>query len=177
MTRWLVNAAIVVATVAATELLAHAVHRYVMHGWGWGWHRSHHEPRTGWLERNDWYALIFAAIAVALIVLDAQAFGPPYWIGIGMTLYGALYFFVHDIVTHRRWRMRGFSRSTSPRSIYLRRLVQAHRLHHAVRGRDGGVSFGFLYAPPARVLKTRLESSTRAGARIRSGPQARGEHG
>lgn len=169
MTRWLLNLAIVAATVAATELLAHTVHRYVMHGWGWSWHSSHHEPHTGWLERNDWYALIFAAVAVALILLDAQAFGPMYWIGIGMTVYGALYFFVHDIVTHRRWRVRGSGTGAGPRHAYLKRLVQAHRMHHAVRGRDGGVSFGFLYAPPVRVLKARLASRTQAG--VGAGPR------
>ena len=178
MNHWLVNTGIVVATVGATELVAHAVHRYVMHGWGWGWHRSHHEPSTGWLERNDWYALIFAAAAVVLMVIDARAYGPMYWIGVGMTVYGALYFVVHDIVTHRRWRMHGSNRRAGPRSAYLRRLVQAHRMHHAVRGRDGGVSFGFLYAPPVRMLKAKLQQGSHARSRLAAGPAARrGEHG
>jgi beta-carotene 3-hydroxylase len=45
-----------------------------------------------------------------------------------------------------------------PHSGYLKRLVQAHRLHHAVKGREGCVSFGFLYAPPVARLRDELRS-------------------
>jgi beta-carotene 3-hydroxylase len=38
----------------------------------------------------------------------------------------------------------------------MKRIVQAHRLHHAVEEREGAVSFGFLWAPPAERLKARL---------------------
>lgn len=144
---------VVVATVGCTEILATLVHRHVMHGFGWGWHRSHHEPRTGRLEKNDLYAVAFAALACALMVLDGGRHGSTYWVGIGMTAYGVLYFFVHDWVTHQRWPWR-----RTPRRGYLKRLVQAHRLHHAVPGRDGAVSFGFLYAPPVRLLKAQLDA-------------------
>ncbi len=34
---------LVVVTVALMELAAATIHRHVMHGFGWGWHRSHHE--------------------------------------------------------------------------------------------------------------------------------------
>ena len=177
MTAWLVNSAIVVATVGATELLAQAVHRYLMHGCGWWLHRSHHEPRIGWLERNDWYAAIFALIAVALIVADAGAFAPAYWIGVGMTVYGVLYFLVHDVVTHRRWPLLGVPVTGGPRNGYLKRLVQAHRLHHAVRGRDGAVSFGFLYAPPVRVLKAKLAQQSSTHSDVAGGSGAPAKHG
>ncbi|HDS1816292.1 TPA: beta-carotene hydroxylase, partial [Pseudomonas putida] len=43
-----------------------------------------------------------------------------------------------------------------PVSRYLKRLHRAHRLHHAVKGRQGSVSFGFFYAPPVEVLKRQL---------------------
>lgn len=43
-----------------------------------------------------------------------------------------------------------------PRSGYLKRLYQAHRMHHAVEGKDGAVTFGFLYAPPVAALKQQL---------------------
>ena len=125
-----------------------------MHGWGWGWHRSHHLPRTGRLEKNDLYALIFAAVAFALIVSDSARRGAPYWIGVGMTSYGLLYFILHDWMTHQRWPWRRL-----PRSGYLKRLVQAHRLHHATSGRHGAVSFGFLCARPVRELKAQLAAS------------------
>ena len=147
----LINAAILIATVIAMEAVAWALHRYVMHGFGWGWHRSHHEPREGLTERNDLYGLIFGGLALLLILAAGSYSSPLYWVGIGMTVYGFLYFLLHDGLVHRRIPM--------PRRVggsYLKRLVQAHRLHHAVRTKQGGVSFGFLYAPPVRQLKERL---------------------
>ena len=40
----------------------------------------------------------------------------------------------------------------------MKRLVQAHRLHHAMATKHGAVSYGFLYAPPVRVLKAQLKA-------------------
>ncbi|MBV9078686.1 MAG: sterol desaturase family protein [Methylobacteriaceae bacterium] len=144
------------------EAIAALVHRYVMHGPGWGWHRSHHEPHDHLLERNDLYALVFAALACGLFVVGS--FGPLYWVAIGLTLYGFLYFVVHDGMVHRRWPFRYV-----PRRGYLKRLVQAHRLHHAVEGRDGCVSFGFLYAPPVAKLRSKLRG--RPGLNLRASPE------
>lgn len=149
---------IVLASAGAMELVAGLVHRFWMHGPGWGWHRSHHEPGTGGLERNDRYALLFALVAVALFALGHGRWWPLYWVGAGLTLYGLLYALVHDGLVHRRrpwpWRW-------TPRRGYLARLVQAHRLHHALRTRDGGVSFGFLYAAPPARLAARLRAQRR----------------
>lgn len=153
----LVNGAILVGTVLLMEVVAWAVHKYIMHGPGWGWHRSHHVEHEGTLEKNDLYAVLFAGLAL-LLVLFSPGRGPLYWVGIGMSVYGALYFFVHDGLVHQRWPFRYV-----PRNGYLKRLVQAHRLHHAVEGREGGVSFGFLYAPPVRRLKEELR---RGSARL-----------
>jgi beta-carotene 3-hydroxylase len=144
--------AVIIATVAAMEVVAAVVHRHVMHGVGWALHRSHHEPRTGWFEANDLYAVFFALIAIVLIALGAAGRPLLAWIGVGMTAYGVLYALVHDGLVHRRWPFRG-----RPRKGYLARLVEAHHLHHAVRGRDGCVSFGFLWAPPPERLRSELK--------------------
>ena len=154
--QWLIPLCIVVLTVVAMEVTAAAVHRHVMHGAGWSWHRSHHEPTTGTLERNDLYALVFAAISLGLFVAGAT-WPLLWWIGLGMVVYGLLYAFVHDGLVHRR-----FPFLKSPRQGYLKRLVQAHRLHHSVRTREGAVSFGFLYAPPVGDLLDRLRAGKRA---------------
>ena len=149
----LAAATIVLASAAAMEGIAWAVHRYVMHGWGWGWHRSHHEAHDGPFELNDLYAVLFAVLA-ALIFMVASAFWPPlFWVATGMTVYGLLYAVVHDGLVHQRWPFRH-----TPRNPYLKRLVQAHRLHHAVESREGSVSFGFLYAPPVRELTRTLRT-------------------
>ena len=47
----------------------------------------------------------------------------------------------------------------------MKRIVQAHRLHHAVETKAGTVSFGFLYAPPAEMLKAELARRGREGVR------------
>lgn len=151
---WLVRLLIVVASVAAMEIVAAAVHRYVMHGWGWGWHRSHHEAAGPGLERNDLYALIFAASSLLFFSVPAVRWPGLWWVGVGMAVYGLLYAALHDGLVHRRLPFPG-----TPRRGYLKRLVQAHRLHHAVRSREGAVSFGFLYAPPVSGLRQRLRQS------------------
>lgn len=154
MPAWLANSLIVLATVAAMEVVATVTHRHIMHGWGWGWHRSHHEPRTGWFERNDLYALCFAAISIACFGPLSFLVWPGFtWIGLGMAIYGLLYFLLHDGLVHRRLPL------GVPRNAYLKRLVQAHRLHHVVRSREGCVSFGFLYAPPVARLRQELRES------------------
>jgi beta-carotene 3-hydroxylase len=144
---------IVLTTVIGMEVLAWAAHRYIMHGWGWGWHRSHHVPHQGGFEANDLYALVFAGLAVGLFAFASRLWPPLFWVATGMTLYGLLYAFVHDGLVHQRWPFRH-----RPKNPYLRRLVQAHRLHHAVVGREHCVSFGFLYAPPVRSLSAELRS-------------------
>ncbi|WP_447957186.1 sterol desaturase family protein [Vreelandella sp. EE7] len=159
----LLNVLIVLATIAAMEVVATLSHKYIMHGWGWGWHRSHHEPRTGWFELNDLYAVVAAALAIALIAFGTAGAWPLQWIGAGMTAYGMIYFVLHDGLVHKRWPF-----SLIPRRGYLKRLYKAHRLHHAVKGRHDCVSFGFIYAPPVdkleRTLKSRHGQKANAGA-------------
>lgn len=150
---WLLPLMIVLATVVAMELVAAGVHRFVMHGPGWGWHRSHHEERQGLFERNDLYAVVFAGLSVLLFLAGSKV---PllWWAGLGMVVYGLGYALLHDGLVHRRIP---FMRP--PRNGYLKRLVQAHRLHHAVHEREGAVSFGFLYAPPVQRIRARLRSN------------------
>lgn len=145
------NSLVFLATLIGMEGFAFLAHKYVMHGWGWGWHRSHHEPRTGWFEKNDLYAVVFAGVAIVLIALGTGGYHPLDWIGAGMTAYGLLYFVAHDGLVHRRWPF-----SLVPRAGYAKRLYQAHLMHHAVSGKERCVSFGFLYAPSVAKLKAQL---------------------
>ena len=159
---WIFNTLIVLVTAAGREAFAWFAHRYVMHGLGWAWHRSHHLPpgqKKGWFELNDLYAVVFASVAIVLVALGTSGADPLQWIGAGMTLYGLLYFLAHDGLVHQRWAFRWV-----PRSGYLKRLYQAHRLHHSVAGKDDAVSFGFLWAPSPGHLKRRLQDERRRGA-------------
>lgn len=167
----LVNAAVVLATIVAMELIAIFAHKYIMHGWGWKWHASHHAPRTGWFEKNDLYAVVFAGLAIVLIALGTAGHHPLEWIGAGMTAYGLLYFLAHDGLVHRRLPF-GYV----PRNGYLKRLYQAHLLHHAVHGKDDCVSFGFLYAPRVTDLKRELQRR-QAARRAVDTPETTGAEG
>jgi hypothetical protein len=51
----LFNLAVLFGTLVAMEGVGTLAHKYVMHGWGWWLHRSHHEPQLGMLETNDLY--------------------------------------------------------------------------------------------------------------------------
>ena len=151
-----------VLTVVAMEGVAYGVHRWVMHGFGWGLHASHHRPRTGTFEANDLYAAIFAVPSIVLLLGGVRLGWWPgcTWIGAGVAAYGLIYFGFHDWIVHRRLPHRHVARSR-----YMKRIVQAHRLHHVVETREGNVSFGFLVAPRPEALKAALAGRGRAGVR------------
>ena len=159
----LINTLVVLATVVAMEGLAWFVHRYIMHGpIGWGWHKSHHEHTEGWFEVNDLYAVVFTVLAGAIMTFGIAGVWPLHQIGMGLMVYGILYFIVHDGLVHQRWPF-----NYAPKNSYLRRLIRGHQLHHAVHGRDGAVSFGFLYSPKVEHLKAKLRDNRSAMRRRR----------
>ncbi len=133
------------------EGFAWFTHKYVMHGFMWVWHKSHHEPRPGIFELNDMFAVVFAAPAIAGIYLGVHGLPTLLPIGLGITAYGAVYFMFHDGLVHRRYKV-----PMNGKSKFWKRLIQAHRIHHAVGTKEGCVSFGFLIAPPVRQLKAEL---------------------
>jgi beta-carotene 3-hydroxylase len=53
-----------------------------------------------------------------------------------------------------------------PRSGYAKRLVQAHKIHHATIGKEGGVSFGFIFARDPAILKQELKAQREAGVAL-----------
>ena len=158
--------AIVFSTIAAMELVAWGSHKYVMHGFGWAWHRDHHQPHGNRLEKNDLFALVGAAFSIAMfslgspLVMGQDVWAPGTWIGLGVLGYGIIYTLIHDGLVHQRWFR------YVPRGGYARRLVQAHRLHHATLSREGGVSFGFVLARDPQALKRELREQRQAGVAV-----------
>ena len=154
------------ATILAMEVVAYVAHRWVMHGAGWFLHESHHREREGLFELNDLYALIFATPSIILLLGGVQLGWGDWatWVGAGIAAYGAIYFGFHDVIVHRR-----IGHRYVPRSAYMKRIVQAHRLHHATTNKHGSVSFGFLWAPPAEQLKQQLAASQQAEIRAPRG--------
>ena len=156
----LVNLMFVLAAFLAMEWVAWFSHKYVMHGFMWCWHESHHKPRQGVFEKNDLFAVMFALPSIACIYWGNRGVPALLYIGIGIALYGLMYFIFHDVIVHRRIRT-GYV----PRSSYMRRIVEAHWVHHSTQGKDDAVSFGFLYSPPIDQLlkeRDRLQGRVRA---------------
>jgi beta-carotene 3-hydroxylase len=151
-----------IATIIGMEGFAYVAHRWVMHGFGWFLHKSHHRARPGLWELNDLYAVIFAGPSILLLLGGVQwGWGDwATWVGAGIAGYGAIYFGFHDVIVHKRIDARYV-----PRSIYMKRIVQAHRLHHVVETKAGTVSFGFLWAPRPEDLKAELKRRGNAGVR------------
>ena len=165
----LVPTLIVIATVLAMEWVAWASHKYVMHGPGWAWHRDHHEPHDKVLEKNDLYGLVGAVMSISMfalgspLVVGEAAWWPATWTGVGILGYGIIYTLIHDGLVHQRYFR------IVPKRGYAKRLVQAHKLHHATVGKEGGVSFGFVFAGRPERLKAELRRQRQAGeARFRS---------
>jgi beta-carotene 3-hydroxylase len=137
-------------TLLLMEPLTAALHRIVFHGFGMGWHRSHHAPPRGALEANDLYPLTFGVATIAVLSVGVWVGGGAVLvpIGVGITAYGVAYLVVHDVVIHRRlpW-------PTIPDGVG-RRLRAAHNVHHLY----SGPPFGFL----APVVPRRLGEQARA---------------
>lgn len=140
----LVNVAIALLTLVLMEGVAWLTHKYIMHGIMWRWHHSHHNHHDGFFEVNDLFSVLFSVAAVATVVVGLEV--PSLWflapIGAGITLYGIGYFVFHDIIVHRRIKVK-----VPTKHPYLQRIMRAHYVHHQVHTRDGAEAFGFLYAP------------------------------
>jgi len=158
--------ATVIATFLAMEFVAWSSHKYIMHGFGWGWHRDHHEPHDNRLEKNDLYGLVGAAMSISMcaigspLVMGTSAWDPGTWIGLGILFYGIVYTLIHDGLVHQRYFR------WVPKRGYAKRLVQAHKLHHATIGKEGGVSFGFVFARDPAALKQELKVQREAGVAV-----------
>ncbi|ELR70635.1 Beta-carotene hydroxylase [Fulvivirga imtechensis AK7] len=132
------------ATFLFMEFVAWFTHKYIMHGFLWVWHRSHHQKHNHTLERNDLFALVFSLPSIALFYYSTVVTFNPYLlsVGIGIFSYGVFYLVFHDIIVHQRIKWR-----PKKRSKYLNRMINAHYIHHRKHTKEGGEAFGFLYAP------------------------------
>lgn len=139
-----INILIVVGTFFFMEGVAWFTHKYIMHGFLWSWHRSHHKVHPHPLEMNDLFAVVFSIPSVALIVIGFE-FELLSWlkfVGFGILGYGVFYFIFHDIIVHRRIKI-----NFKAKHPYLRRIINAHYIHHESHAKQGARAFGFLYAP------------------------------
>lgn len=127
---------------AMMEFSGWFIHKYLMHGPLWAIHKTHHEPSKGFFELNDLFSLLFGSIAVVLIFLGVDSLDYRFWIGVGISVYGLLYFILHDVLVHRR--LKWFDR---PKNSFLKGIFKAHQAHHRTNKKQDAVSFGLFVVP------------------------------
>ena len=145
---------IALLTFALMETKAWLTHKYVLHGFLWKLHRSHHTLQKSWFEWNDLVFLYYAFIAMFCFIYGAEKMDYRFWIGVGISLYGVIYFIVHDLFIHRRLKIFG---KTS--NAYFMALDMAHKMHHKSKGRDDSESFGMLWVHPKYFRMARQKVS------------------
>ena len=142
---------IVIGTFLFMEGVAWFTHKYIMHGFMWSWHRSHHTVHSHFFERNDLFALVFSIPSIVLIVVgfSYESYYILRYFGFGIMLYGVFYSIFHDIIVHRRIKIK-----YKAKSGYMKRIMNAHYYHHKKHSKKGGEAFGFLYAPKKYEVKS-----------------------
>lgn len=120
------------------EVFSYVVHRWLFHGVLWRVHQTHHNPRKEFFELNDLFSLIFAAVSVSLMVFAEKPLfeSVSFPVGLGIAIYGAVYFITHDLFTHRR-----FLPFNSQNKLLLT-IRAAHQRHHQTTAKRGIEPFG-----------------------------------
>jgi len=137
-------AAITIGTFLFWEFVAWFTHKYIMHGFLWVWHKSHHTVHDHALEKNDWFAVVFSLPSIGLFYYGSVVNYNPYILAValGILCYGIFYIVFHDVVVHQRIKWKPLRQSH-----YLKRMINAHYVHHSKHTRKDCEAFGFLYAP------------------------------
>nr|AMJ39484.1 beta-carotene hydroxylase [Bixa orellana] len=136
--------ALSVGAAVGMEFWARWAHRALWHASLWHMHESHHRPREGPFELNDVFAIINAVPAIALMsygffnkgLVPGLCFGA----GLGITVFGMAYMFVHDGLVHKRFPVGPIANVP-----YFRRVAAAHQLHHS--DKFSGVPYGLFLGP------------------------------
>jgi len=110
-------------------------------------HKSHHQEAKSFFEWNDLFSVLFAGVSLYFMYTDRDSFGCLFFVGLGITLYGLIYFVVHDWFVHRRFK------TFKSNNAYLKAVRKAHKIHHKNRGKEKGKAFGLLFVRKA-VLKS-----------------------
>ena len=136
--------ALIAGAAVGMEFYARYAHKHLWHGswwtmsnkyrqeWNrpiWLLHESHHLPREGAFEANDVFALMNGVPAFALCafgfftpgVFGGLCFGA----GLGITLFGIAYMYVHDGLVHKR-----FPTGPLGKLPVMRRIAAGHTIHH-----------------------------------------------
>lgn len=136
--------ALIAGAAVGMEFYARYAHKYLWHEslwtmplktrkeWNrpvWLLHESHHLPREGAFEANDIFAIANGVPAFALCAygfLTPGLFGGLcFGAGLGITLFGIAYMYVHDGMVHKR-----FPTGPLGKLPFLRKIAAGHTIHH-----------------------------------------------
>ncbi|MVN92646.1 sterol desaturase family protein [Mucilaginibacter aquatilis] len=136
----LINITIVLLTIIGMEAFSWFIHKYLFHGPLWFIHKTHHQERHGWFELNDIFSLGFAALSMWLMWVGRLSFDYRFFIGLGISLYGFIYFIFHDWFIHNRFK------AFKTTNKYLLSIRRAHKIHHKSTQKMPSEEFGLLLA-------------------------------
>lgn len=147
---------ITLLSVLGMEFVAWAAHRYLMHGALWSWHADHHKPKYekhGFWEKNDRFFLVFAIPSMFCYIMGSLYADYRFllFVGIGISIYGLIYFLIHDVYIHQR-----FNWFKQLDNKYSRAILRAHGAHHAKHTKHDCESFGLLIVNPKYFTKKSL---------------------
>lgn len=143
MQNWFFYSFVTLSAVVGMEFMAWFTHKYVMHGFLWKWHEDHHLPKhakENFWEKNDRFFLVYA-IPSAFCYAYGSTFHIwwLFFVGVGISIYGIIYFLIHDVYIHQR-----FSWFPLLDNTYSRTILRAHGAHHSKQIKEDGESFGLL---------------------------------
>ncbi|WOL00138.1 beta-carotene 3-hydroxylase 2, chloroplastic-like [Canna indica] len=150
--------ALSVGAAVGMEFWARWAHRALWHASLWHMHESHHRPRDGPFELNDVFAIVNAVPAISLMaygffnrgLVPGLCFGA----GLGITLFGIAYMFVHDGLVHRRFPVGPIANVP-----YFRKVAAAHQIHHM--DKFEGVPYGLFLGPKVRPYMDHIRRQRR----------------
>lgn len=135
----------IIITFILMEGIAWGMHKYIMHGVFWNLHEDHHvrDNHDSFFERNDSFFIFFSVIAITAFA-SWSIWGSTIALGIGtgVSIYGFVYFVIHDLFIHQRIRI--WRNTKNP---YLLAIRRAHKVHHKHINKEDGECFGMLWVP------------------------------
>ena len=129
------------------EIASYVLHRFLFHGLLWRLHQTHHRAdghAHGPFELNDLFSIGFAVLSMGLMWLGREdpVASSTFPLGLGIAVYGVLYFILHDLYTHRRFM------PFKTRNPAAQAVKRAHGRHHQSLSKEGQEPYGLFLFPP-----------------------------
>ena len=130
-----------IGTFAVWEGVAWFSHKFIIHGLRLCWNQLHHNVHEKTSKKNNLYALVFSLPCIFILYYATQIHYNPYLISVASGFSVMVYFIFHDILVHQRIKW-----NPHKKNKYLKRMINAHYVHHSKHTKENCEAFGFLYA-------------------------------